>query len=364
MNERNEGNGRMRFTRALLLTLALSPALAPAATLDFTERLRIDPAGTDAEFGQVYELAIAHDGTTFVADGGFDRIHVFGADAQYLYSFGQPGDGPGDLPHQLLRIALDPDDNLLVAGTRSVIGRLDRQGDLVGAVTLNEFIVPRTLLELPDGSIVIVDPRPDFSSEEPTPPKHLHVYGPDGAHLRSFAESSWWKLEYERRWARSLLNAFVTRDADGTGLLYLQGGPLELRHYAADGTLLRQTSEGLEGFVAEPNLPVVEGDTVTFETRGGRAWRVMRTPDGIVLVFASRTHPDDLDHDYDAEPDFTARRQNAVAAYDDEFDLRAESRGDDTPALMCADPRGGVWALETDDDGMQSLVWMSVRIVD
>ena len=66
-------------------------------------------------FNRVTNLALDSAGDLYIADGyGNARVHKFSADGEHLFSWGEPGSGPGEfrLPHA---IAIDEDDRVLVA---------------------------------------------------------------------------------------------------------------------------------------------------------------------------------------------------------------------------------------------------------
>ena len=66
-------------------------------------------------FNRVTNVALDSAGDLYVADGyGNARVHKFSADGEHLFSWGEPGSGPGEfrLPHA---IAIDEDDRVLVA---------------------------------------------------------------------------------------------------------------------------------------------------------------------------------------------------------------------------------------------------------
>ena len=66
-------------------------------------------------FNRVTNVALDSAGDLYVADGyGNARVHKFTADGEHLFSWGEPGTGPGEfrLPHA---IAIDEDDRVIVA---------------------------------------------------------------------------------------------------------------------------------------------------------------------------------------------------------------------------------------------------------
>ena len=66
-------------------------------------------------FNRVTNVALDRMGDLFVADGyGNARVHKFSNSGEYLFSWGEPGNGPGEfnLPHA---IAIDADDRIYVA---------------------------------------------------------------------------------------------------------------------------------------------------------------------------------------------------------------------------------------------------------
>ena len=79
-----------------------------------------DPGKSPVQYGggpfnRVTNLALASDGAMFIADGyGNARVHKFSPTGEHLFSWGEPGTGPGEfrLPHA---IALDEDDRVYVA---------------------------------------------------------------------------------------------------------------------------------------------------------------------------------------------------------------------------------------------------------
>jgi DNA-binding beta-propeller fold protein YncE len=83
----------------LLLTLGASgkPSETGATSIDFRSILRAGPP-----FHYPANLALAPSGEIYVCDGyGNARVHKFSPDGRLLFSWGEPGDGPGQfrIPH-------------------------------------------------------------------------------------------------------------------------------------------------------------------------------------------------------------------------------------------------------------------------
>ena len=78
------------------------------------------PGKTPVQFGgepfnRVTNVALDSVGDLYIADGyGNARVHKFSADGEHLFSWGEPGAGPGEfrLPHA---VAIDEDDRVIVA---------------------------------------------------------------------------------------------------------------------------------------------------------------------------------------------------------------------------------------------------------
>ena len=81
-----------------------------ATSIDFRTILHAGPP-----FHYPTNLAIARDGSLYISDGyGNARIHKFTPDGRHLFSWGEPGGGPGQfrVPHG---IAVGPDGTVVVA---------------------------------------------------------------------------------------------------------------------------------------------------------------------------------------------------------------------------------------------------------
>lgn len=113
----------------LLLTLGVSgqPADTGATSLDFRTILRAGPP-----FHYPTNLALSAEGEMYVTDGyGNARVHKFAPDGRLLFSWGEPGNGPGEfhIPHG---IAIDRQGTVYVADREnSRMQRFTPQGEFI-----------------------------------------------------------------------------------------------------------------------------------------------------------------------------------------------------------------------------------------
>src|SRR6185369_3048668 len=96
----------------LLLTLGTSgkPSDTGIDGIDYRTIKRVG-----APFHRPTNIALAADGSIYASDGyGNARVHKFAADGKLLFSWGEPGSGPGQfhVPHG---IAVDPNGTVFVA---------------------------------------------------------------------------------------------------------------------------------------------------------------------------------------------------------------------------------------------------------
>ncbi len=110
-------------------------------------------------------LAIAADGSVFVADGGNHRIQVFGPEGRFLRQFGTRGEEPGQFFNPA-GLAIGPDGSLFVADNFNMrVQRLSAEGaplDQWGGrgSTPGKFIQPQGLAWSPAGALYVSDGVP------------------------------------------------------------------------------------------------------------------------------------------------------------------------------------------------------------
>jgi len=326
-----------------MAALLLVAEKLPAAQLFFDEDLVLDPTGTEAEFGRINDVAVAPDGTIYVADNGFGLIHAFDEQGEHLRSFGTVGEGPGDLPPQLMSISVDGEGNLIVAGNRSSVGWLTPTGDLLRSLERGTSSFPQTVDALPDGGLVMTWTTGDWALDD-FEPLLAHIIHGSAQDMIDFGRSSWWNSDYESAYAPSMLAAQTAPSADGHSIVFLQCNPYELRLYDLKGRPLQRTRDGDDGFVPEPQLPQISGNTILFRS-SGQAGPLVVAPDVRIYVYASRIHPDDVDVDVDraAHPEFEPRWQELMYAYEPDLTLLTVEEGSDVPRPLTFDPQGRLW---------------------
>jgi peptidylamidoglycolate lyase len=144
-------------------------------------------AGADeTHFNQPTDVAVAADGTLFVADGyGNSRVVVLAKDGSFLRSWGSFGSAPGafDTPHS---IALDARGRVYIADRGNArIQRFEPDGALIGVWQSSALGRPWALSFGSDGSLFVVD----GGDQNPVPPDRgrLLRLGPDGDVLDSWS---------------------------------------------------------------------------------------------------------------------------------------------------------------------------------
>ena len=87
--------------------------------------------GAPEEFGRVNGVAVAPDGTLFVADGFNHEVRVFGLDGVHQRTFGRNGEGPGEL-RSLYSLAWVGDRLLTLDPNLGRIGVFSAEGEWLG----------------------------------------------------------------------------------------------------------------------------------------------------------------------------------------------------------------------------------------
>jgi len=161
------------FARALLLSPAVLAAPQQAATPTSLPAVNLRDAKRGSEPGQFLDprgVAVAPDGTVFVADTGNHRVQVFRPDGGLAALFGERGATPGtfDEPSS---IALDGDGNLHIVDTwNHRVQKLDRSGfPLIYYTPPQGFFGPRGIA-IADGKVFVTD----------TGNHVVHVFDTDG----------------------------------------------------------------------------------------------------------------------------------------------------------------------------------------
>lgn len=137
----------------LLLTLGTSgqPCDTGIDGIDYRTIKRPGPP-----FNRPTNVALSRNGDLYVTDGyGNSRVHKFAPDGKLLFSWGEPGNRPGqfNLPHG---IALDREDNVFVADREnSRIQIFDAKGRFLSQWT--DVIRPMQVVIDPEGNVLVAE---------------------------------------------------------------------------------------------------------------------------------------------------------------------------------------------------------------
>jgi hypothetical protein len=203
----------------------------------FIEELSIG-GGTlspEAALGGIRDVAVAADGSVFIADYKQGKILAFGPDGQYLFSFGKRGQGPGEFSSPNQVSVRNERREIFVDGSRKgvvfnregrfkenttypfdlLMVRSDERGSLVGMVMDNTQ--PKGIYQLVktggDGGkplILATAPLIDLNSPDPFMPRLAWDLCPDG----SIAEGLPEKYEIRIHDATGKILRIVSREYD------------------------------------------------------------------------------------------------------------------------------------------------------
>jgi len=118
----------------------------------------------DLQLSEPSDVGVAADGTVFVADSGNHRVQHFSATGTYLNTIGRPGSGDGQLNFPF-GIAVAPDGTLYVVDRGNQrIQRFSASGSVLGKVGsygggLGQFNYPDAAVVAPDGTLYVADEK-------------------------------------------------------------------------------------------------------------------------------------------------------------------------------------------------------------
>ena len=112
-----------------------------------------------------------------VADTSNNRIQIFDKMGNYITSFGQFGNNNGEfwLPRY---IAVDSDDNIIVADTKNRIQIFDKDGNYIRSFGNGYLETPTGIAVDSDDNIIVADTK-----------NRIQIFDKDGNYIRSFGES-------------------------------------------------------------------------------------------------------------------------------------------------------------------------------
>ncbi len=217
--------------------------------LSWSQELEIGPSdspGKEVLFGHVSSVVTDSRGNIYVADYGFEKVHVFTSEGTWIRSFGQIGEGPGDLP-QFFRMAIDAHDRLYFAGIGGFVSVLDTLGRAVDAFRRTNVGNPaRSIVVDEKGCVYIV-------SADILDQTLVQKYGPNHRLLASFGPTFAVGLDVDTRTEQLYAAGSLCLRPDGA-LVFSQAAPFELRWYSPDGRQIGSFA-GYREFVPMPVDP-------------------------------------------------------------------------------------------------------------
>jgi peptidylamidoglycolate lyase len=131
-----------------------------------------EPGNDETHFNQPTDVAIAADGTIYIADGyGNSRVVELDAQGNFIRTWGTAGSQPGqfDTPHS---IALDAQGRVYVADRGNArIQRFDERGAFIDEWKSSELGRPWAVTVAKDGSVFVVD----GGDQNPVPPDRARI---------------------------------------------------------------------------------------------------------------------------------------------------------------------------------------------
>lgn len=149
----------LRFIAAFILAV-LSPAAAHTQQWTTSPVLRIgEEQGT--AFGMVASIAAAPDGRFYVLDRMESRVLAFSADGTLEHSFGQRGEGPGELSRLATHLLISGDQLVIVDLMNQRINLFETDGTFVDSRPLNRMHgMPTAWAVAGDRVAMLVRPMP------------------------------------------------------------------------------------------------------------------------------------------------------------------------------------------------------------
>ncbi len=218
-------------------------------TMKLVEDLRIG-GGSDDQFifARVTDIAVAKNGRIFVAEQSQHMVIVFDADGEFVASFGQHGEGPGDFTMPTA-IAFDKQGMLYVA-EQSRVSIFDQANAFVRSFPYGLPYIVGGLAVASDGSVYVVY----FDTS-----LHLmiHKYNAEGKQVASFGDSYAAGKNEDVRIEQTYASGDIGIDASGS-IWFAQRTPYSIQKFSNTGApqlVVRREN----GFV-KPPVVIVDGD--------------------------------------------------------------------------------------------------------
>ena len=292
-------------------------------TLHFEKLLEI---GDKSTIGRIEDAWVLDSGELYILDNGFNKIHRFSPDGEYVGAVGREGNGPGEFSYPM-SIAVGNDGKIFI-------------GDMYGKVIViqpdgtpwNDDFVSRSGRPMRD---ITIDREGNlyFSKIDLMEQKLIHKYSPEGELLSSFGDSYAVGSDIDTR-VESVYAGAKIAYCSTDEILFLQMALPMVKIFDLSGKL-RNSVDIWSDILPDVPEPKVHGGSITFTS----------TASGFVI--------DDLESGRFIT-EIALPNENGRTLVHEVYDLanrKVYSRSTKVSRLLCAGKNNSVYMVDEEEDG-------------
>ncbi len=262
---------------------------APRRVLREDVRIGTVDGPLEEAFVGMLDVGVDGEGTVFVADLAARTVHVFDAGGVWLGRFGRPGDGPGEFPNEILRMATGRDTILLLDRFRLHLFTTDRRHlHTTEQKAAGNEIVP-TLGPGADGWVVgrSESTRPSGETDRirqdtfRVRPVNVETGAPGAPLIEIPAGRRWYFDDLFRSWPQYLAPEPRAAVRENGEIFVTDGLTYDVAIHSPDGTLARRVRGGVTPPPLGPEATDEAVDRMTaYYDSAGAQFRPLR--DGVI----------------------------------------------------------------------------------